>query len=159
MYGLGKGLYEMLTGKDRQEFPALPKEFLGNTGVSPTGPGDSPNGPAGHNSRSNGMPAGLGNAKSIRRLLTELNQVILCACESNRRLRYASARAMRDDFERLQQGQSVKRRRLSAQGYSVAKGAALAAVALSLLLAGAVTWLRTARIDSLQNSPNSSALN
>lgn len=57
------------------------------------------------------LPADLPSRPDHVRLL-ELNEIILQACESDRRHRYASAQEMRRDLELLQRGKSVKRARL-----------------------------------------------
>src|SRR5262249_45950878 len=85
VYGLGKVLYETLTGKDRHEFPALPAEFLAD-----------------------GEPGGVPASPSA--LLNGLNQVVLRACEANPRLSYRSARAMMEDLLLLERGATLRRR-------------------------------------------------
>src|SRR5205823_2754556 len=76
IYSLGKGLYEIATGKDRQSFPEPPtllEEF------------------------------------ADRERFLELNEVIIRACETDVRKRYASAEAMHSELELLLGGASVKR--------------------------------------------------
>src|SRR5437867_1264204 len=71
VYSLGKVLYEIGTGKDRQDFPELPHDLQ-----------ERPDKPE----------------------FLQLNQVILKACETDPRQRYATAAMLRTDLERLQQG-------------------------------------------------------
>src|SRR5205814_8646429 len=76
IYSLGKVLYEIATGKDRQSFPEPPtllEEF------------------------------------ADRERFLELNEVIIRACETDVRKRYASAEAMHSELELLLGGASVKR--------------------------------------------------
>jgi WD40 repeat protein/serine/threonine protein kinase len=78
IYSLGKVLYEMCTGRDRQAFPEVPTEVQADAA-------------------SDGF--------------VELNEVILKACESNVRGRYASAEAMHADLVLIQAGKSLLRAR------------------------------------------------
>jgi serine/threonine protein kinase len=75
LYSLGKVLYEIAFGKDRQEFPQLPPDLQSHPDYT---------------------------------ALLELNEIILKACETDPRLRYASATALREDLELLQKGHSVR---------------------------------------------------
>jgi len=68
----------------------------------------------------------------------ELNEVILKACATDMRERYATADAMRADLELLQRGKSVKRKRSSQHRWAVFKKAV---VALSVLLVVAASVL------------------
>jgi len=101
LYSLGKVLYEMSTGKSRQEYPDL--------------------------------PTALG-ANIEREQFLELNEVFTKACASDPRQRYPSAEEMISDLERLQRGQSVKRKRLLERRLKVGWRSGLALV--SLVLAG-----------------------
>ena len=85
--------------------------------------------------------------------LLELNEVILKACESDPRQRYASATALGEDLALLQRGQSVKRHRLGQRRWAVAKKLGFAAVVVALLI-GAVTFLKE---SSHQHTPSSEA--
>jgi len=107
VYGLGKVLYEALTGRDRQEFPALPEEFLGTES------------PLDGRSQNESDPA------SMKRLVAGLNQVILRACESDPRRRYPSAQAMGDELHRLERGESISRTRGFRRWFSLGKKAGL----------------------------------
>src|SRR5262249_17110505 len=93
VYSLGKVLYEMLTGNDRQQFPSLPQAFRGTTPHSPSLPDQQ-------------SPCGLAVDVS---LAPELNLIILRACESDSKLRYSSAGAMREELAALQVGRSIRR--------------------------------------------------
>jgi len=100
LYSLGKLLYEISTGKDRHEFPALPPDL-----------DTLPDKPA----------------------LIELNAVLLQACDPDPRQRHASAAAMRVELELLQQGGSVRRRRVTQHRVALARRAALVLGGLALL--------------------------
>ena len=65
LYSLGKVLYEIAFGKDRQEFPQLPPDL---------------------------------QSRSDYAALLELNEVILKACETDPRLRYAGATTLSEDL-------------------------------------------------------------
>ena len=75
IYGLGKVLYEIATGKDRLEFPELPENF---------------------------------SELPDWETLLELNAVIIKACETDPRKRYASAKEFHDDLALLSTGKSVR---------------------------------------------------
>src|ERR1022692_2348912 len=64
LYSLGKGLYEIAFGKDRQEFPQLPPDLQSHPDYA---------------------------------ALLEINEIILKACETDSRLRYQGAEAIRND--------------------------------------------------------------
>jgi tetratricopeptide (TPR) repeat protein len=100
LYSLGKLLYEIGTGKDRHEFPALPPDL-----------DTLPDKPA----------------------LIELNVILLKACDPDPRQRHASAAAMRAELELLQQGGSVRRRRVTQHRFALARQAALVLGGLALL--------------------------
>jgi len=71
LYSLGKVLYEIAFGKDRQQFPQLPPDLQSHPDYT---------------------------------ALLELNEIILKACETDPRQRYASAAALTEDLELLQRG-------------------------------------------------------
>jgi serine/threonine protein kinase len=155
IYSLGKVLYEAATGKDRQEFPDLPTDLNVLPGVPPAEPTERfKNGTAGgtHGSTLSRSPSScvipesgeprnrLGETQDDLALL-ELNEVLLKACESNPRARYASAAAMAADLERIKAGQSLRNRRARRQrirtiavGSSLAAGIALLFVGLAALV-------------------------
>jgi len=101
LYSLGKVLYEIAFGKERQDFPQLPLDLPSHPDYE---------------------------------ALLELNEVILKACESDPRRRYASATAGRKDLALLECGQSVLRKRAVQHRFSVAKRIALVVFVLALLL-------------------------
>jgi TolB-like protein len=100
LYSLGKLLYEIGTGKDRHEFPALPPDL-----------DTLPDKPA----------------------LIELNAILLKACDPEPRKRHASAAAMRVELELLQQGGSVRQRRVAQHRFALARQAASVLGGLALL--------------------------
>ena len=108
LYSMGKVLYEIAFGKDRQEFPQLPSDLQSHPDYA---------------------------------ALLELNEVILKACETDPRQRYASASALREDLELLQRGRSVKQKRTRQQRWAVAKKTLSIAAVIGVLAAGA-TMLR-----------------
>ncbi len=100
LYSLGKVLYEIAFGKDRQDFPQLPPDLQSHPDYA---------------------------------ALLELNEVILKACESDPRRRYANAAALSKDLDLLQRGHSVKRHRLWQRRRGAIKRLGLAAAVLALL--------------------------
>jgi serine/threonine protein kinase len=127
VYSLGKVLYEVLSGRDRQEFPALPQDLVPDDGESD----------------SDTLPGKVhGKTGQRTSLIAELNQVVLTACESDSRLRYASARAMYDELALLRAGGSVKGKRTLARRLKVTKNIALVIFLLALVSAGMVFGLR-----------------
>ena len=95
LYGLGKILYEMATGNDRNDFPALPARIA-----------EHPNSEE----------------------FSELNAVILKACEAEARARYQSTEELLKDLMALKAGKSVRRRRLVEQRLATAKRMATVAL-------------------------------
>ena len=98
IYGLGKVLYEMLTGLDRRDdvdFPRLPEGIRGWLD---------------------------------RELALELNDVVSKSCARSPRKRYQSAREMKADLELLKLGKSLKgRKRREQLAYAAGAALALAA--------------------------------
>jgi tetratricopeptide (TPR) repeat protein len=92
LYSLGKVLYEITFGKDRQEFPQLPPDLQSHPDYT---------------------------------ALLELNEIILKACETDPRLRYASAIALRKDLTLLGQGKSVRQERTRQRRWTACKRAGL----------------------------------
>ena len=105
-FALGKVLYEIAFGKDRQEFPELPPDLESHPDYT---------------------------------ALLELNEIILRACESDPRQRYASAVSLARDLALLQQGESVKEVHTRARRWKAARQLAL--VTLGLGLAGTTVTL------------------
>lgn len=106
LYSLGKVLYEIAFGKDRQDFPQLPPDLSAHPDYA---------------------------------ALLELNEVILKACETDPRRRYASATELREDLAHLQQGRSVKRRRTAERRWAFISKYGLATAAVTLLVVA--VWL------------------
>jgi serine/threonine protein kinase/TolB-like protein len=123
LYSLGKVLYEISTGLDRRDFPALPDEFA--------------NGP--HDDRAPATPTPNSQIADRKSEIDpapflELNAVITKACQADPAQRYASAEAMEVDLALLEQGRSVRRKRNREQRWAIARTVAFAASLL--LLAG-----------------------
>lgn len=142
LYSLGKVLYEIGTGLDRRDFPALPEDFTAELGegqvrVESVGqtpsfklqaPSSGPQAPTSHSAfrtPHSEFPAAA---------FLELNAVITRACQADPAQRYASAEAMEADLALLEQGRSVRRKRNREQRWAVARTVAFAASLL--LLAG-----------------------
>ena len=126
VYSLGKVLYEMLSGRDREEFPALPQELVRDTG----------------DSGSDTAPRKEPDEARQQTLITELNQVVLTACESDPRSRYSSAQAMYDELALLRSGGSVKRKRSVSRRLELTRNIALGILLLAFVGASAVFGLR-----------------
>jgi tetratricopeptide (TPR) repeat protein len=94
LYGLGKVLYEISTGKDRREFPELP--ICAAPGSKPISLKAAVQPP---------MPLSPEEEKA----LIELNAVVLKACKPDPRHRYQTATEMRQDLLLLLAGKSVRR--------------------------------------------------
>src|SRR5262245_47979619 len=101
LYSLGKVLYEISTGLDRQAFPKL--------------------------------PAYLKNSPE-RVALSELNEIITKACDTDPRARYSNAKCMLDELVLLGDGKSVRRKRSAERAWSITKRAAAVLVLAGLLL-------------------------
>jgi hypothetical protein len=103
IYGLGKVLYEIATGKDRMEFPELPANF---------------------------------NELPDWETLLELNAIIIKACETDPRKRYASANDFHRDLELLNTGKSVRHTRASRRRLALVLRASMAVAAAGVIGAG-----------------------
>jgi serine/threonine protein kinase/tetratricopeptide (TPR) repeat protein len=79
------------------------------------------------------LPPELANRPDQDRWL-ELNEVILKACESDPRQRYASAAAMHADLKLLQRGESVRHHQLVQRRWAVSGRLALGALAMMALV-------------------------
>jgi hypothetical protein len=80
--------------------------------------------------------------------LTELNEVLLKACESRPRARYSSASQMAADLRRLKAGQSLRARRAQRQRRRWLATAFATVAGLGLAVSGVKVWL-----DDLQSRP------
>ena len=80
------------------------------------------------------MPEDIATAAD-RQHLSELNAVVVKACQVDPGQRYQSAEQMREDLELLRQGRSVKRQRAAESRWARLKKAALATSLLGLLVA------------------------
>ncbi len=84
------------------------------------------------------LPTDLASAEE-QEALSELNAIVLKACQHDPGQRYATAAALRADLERLQRGRSIKRQRAWQRRWSrvrkVALPAALGAVAVLAIVA------------------------
>ena len=126
LYSLGKVLYEIAFGKDRQEFPQLPPDLQSHLDYA---------------------------------ALLELNEIILKACETDSRLRYASAAALCEDLELLQRGKSVKQKRTRQQRWAMARKVLAAAAVVGVLAMGATMLWRQSRVTRpLSSNPQAEAL-
>jgi serine/threonine protein kinase len=147
LYSLGKVLYEISTGKDRQDFPQLPPELLRGTH-----PGSSRREEA-HSKRSaicnpqypqseidQSLRASAATNQDTASLI-ELNEVLLRACHKDVRQRYASAKAMLADLQLLQRGESIRRKRTVERWLGVAKRLTIAAAVSAMLVWGATSFL------------------
>lgn len=83
VFSLGKTLYEIATGQDRLEFPTLPVSIV----------------------QSDGKTNGKGG-------LLELIEIVNQACHHDRKVRYATARAMHAEITALANGRSIRRLRV-----------------------------------------------
>jgi serine/threonine protein kinase len=126
VYSLGKVLYEMLSGRDRQEFPALPQDFTLESG----------------DSGSSIVPNEVRDGALQRNLSAELNQVVLAACESDSRLRYRSAQAMHEELALLNTGGSVKRKRTIERLWATGKKIAIAGILLLVAVTLSILMVR-----------------
>lgn len=102
IYGLGKVLYEIATGKDRMDFPELPENFS--------------------------------EFPDWENLL-ELNSIIIKACETDPRKRYASAKEFHDDLALLSTGKSIRRARAAQRRNRLILRCCLIAAAVAIVAA------------------------
>ncbi|MHC1764695.1 MAG: protein kinase [Verrucomicrobiia bacterium] len=100
LYSLGKVLYEISTGRDRQDYPELPTNL-----------------------------AEFPDAAE----LVELNEIVIRACQTDTRQRYATAAAMRADLELLRGGHSVTRLRQMERTLARLKSASIVVAVLTTL--------------------------
>jgi serine/threonine protein kinase len=109
IYSLGKVLYEVSTGRDRQDYPELPAEW---------------------------------RTSEERERLLEFNQIVLKACESDVRQRYASADAMLIELELLQRGGSVRHSRMLTKRWARTRKAATI-IGLSVVVVIAASYWKS----------------
>ncbi|MRR10889.1 hypothetical protein EG831_12640, partial [bacterium] len=136
LYSLGKVLYEISTGLDRRDFPALPGEFArpaegSRIEAAPRSRSASRDPPPAIGQPAPGSPSAFPLAAFL-----ELNAVIAKACQADPAQRYASAEAMEADLALLEQGRSVRRKRTREQRWAMVRNVTFAASLL--LLAGFV---------------------
>jgi serine/threonine protein kinase/Tfp pilus assembly protein PilF len=143
LYSLGKVLYEMATGKDRQDFPELPVELFRESPHPETN--------AKPETRNSKLPPRPLSPAAIA--LVELNSILVKACETDFRKRYQTAQQMHDDLTLLQRGQSVKRERAVERRWAASGRAIVAVVVVTVLAANFVLLWR-----SLKHSGSSVAL-
>jgi serine/threonine protein kinase len=143
IYSLGKVLYEISTGHDRRDFPALPADITIGEHASRAdhSPRNETEAPSTSNSALRIPHSALGRAAFL-----ELNAVVVKACKSEPGQRYAAAQEMHADLELLQRGQSVKRKRAVERRWAIARRATL--VAAGLLLLCVTSWLLSTAISS-----------
>jgi serine/threonine protein kinase/TolB-like protein len=132
LYSLGKVLYEISTGLDRREFPALPDDFAQQQSV------DQPNPQSPIPNPQCQIPNPKSEIKSPKSAVAflELNAVIAKACQADPVQRYPSAEAMELDLALLERGHSVRRRRSRQQRWAVVRTAALIAGVAALAAVG-----------------------
>ena len=104
LYGLGKVLYEMTTGRDRMDYPELPTYLREETD---------------------------------REGFSELNEVILKACDTDASRRYQNAEQMLQDLLLIRAGRSLRRARTLERHLAVATRLGSVFLAVALLLFGA----------------------
>src|SRR5439155_17427710 len=142
IYSLGKVLYEISMGRDRQEFPKLPPDLL----VSASG--GSAIGPVLPEKEGGSKSAALSRVAATE--LLELNAVILKACHNDPNQRYQSAQEMASDLALLQRGRSVKQQRARQQRWALCKKASLAAAVVVLAVIVMLRFLRGGGDDYVQ---------
>ncbi len=156
IYSLGKVLYEMCTGKSRQEFPDLPTEMRPGSTSFNAAPATASHEPRlsrpsatlsspleGEEREGRGVvaeirgtipePRALPITPADHRALLELNEIFTKACEADPRKRYQSAREMRGELELLQHCQSVKARRTTQRRFVLLKRIGFITASIGLL--------------------------
>src|SRR5439155_1686783 len=128
IYSLGKVLYEISMGRDRQEFPKLPADLL----VAASR--ESAAGPVPPQAGSGLKSAAL--SRDAATALLELNAVILKACHHDPRQRYQSAKRMAGDLEMLQRGRSVRHKRTIQRRLATVTKLGLGTALIGLIAAG-----------------------
>ena len=99
------------------------------------------------------LPADLATPEE-QAALSELNAIILKACQHDPEKRHASASALREELERLQRGRSVKRHRAWQRRWDRARRLALpAALAIVGAMALAALWRLQSGAEAKTESP------
>jgi serine/threonine protein kinase len=141
LYGLGKLLYELATGRDRMDFPQLPPLANLKAGRASRLPGEraSASGPSAlpRSAGAGGTPALLDSSADAEALL-ELNEVMTRACAPEPRHRYANATELQAELNLFLAGRSLRRARHVERNLARLKKFAVAACVLLALGAGAL---------------------
>ncbi len=132
LYGLGKLLYELATGRDRMDFPQLPplppRSHASETAANPA-PGDD----------GRRFTAAATVAVDDSDALYELNEVMTRACAPDPKHRYASATELQADLNLFLAGRSLRHARHIERALARLKRFAVAAC-VGLVLAAGVIW-------------------
>ena len=137
LYGLGKLLYELATGRDRLDFPQLPP--LGTQGGQPR---------AARRSGDKAVPdEDLRSPRERSRhddgeALLELNEVMTRACAPDPKQRYASATELQADLNLFLAGRSLRSARLIERALARLRKFSYLACAFLLLAAGALWFVK-----------------
>lgn len=118
LYGLGKLLYELVTGRDRMDFPQLPPL----SSLAPSG----------------GETAGARSAES--EALLELNEIMTRACTPDPKQRYANAAELQAELKLFLAGSSLRRARHVERNLARLRKFAVTACAF-LLVAAVALWI------------------
>ena len=103
------------------------------------------------------LPADLATPEE-QAALSELNAIILKACQHDPEKRHSSASALREELERLQRGRSVKRHRAWQRRWDRARKLALpAALAIVGVVALAALWRLQSAAEAKSKSPEARA--
>jgi hypothetical protein len=103
------------------------------------------------------LPADLATPEE-QAALSELNAIILKACQHDPEKRHASASALREELERLQRGRSVKRHRAWQRRWDRVRKLALpAALAIVGAMALAALWRLQSGAEAKSESPEARA--
>lgn len=128
LYGLGKLLYELATGRDRMDFPQLPPRPL-------------PSGQAGRGATRPPWRSVEKRDDEFEALL-ELNEVLTRACAPEPKDRYASATELQADLNLFLAGRSLRHARNIERTLARLKRFAAAACVFLMLAAGAIWFVK-----------------